>query len=193
MGAGMMNQMLRQNIDDAVAVLEKLGELEPRIEAAVGAIADALNSGAKLMACGNGGSAADASHLTTEFVCRFDHDRRPYPAISLAVHGGDLTAIGNDYSFEDLFARQVIAFGRPGDVLVAFTTSGNSENVLRALKAAKELGIKTVALLGGDGGRCAGLADIELIVPGRTTARIQEGHKFLLHTICEMVEEKLPA
>jgi D-sedoheptulose 7-phosphate isomerase len=111
--------------------------------------------------------------------------------MSLAVHGGDLTAIGNDYAFEEIFARQVNAFGRPGDVLAAFTTSGNSENVLRALMAAKELGIKTVAFLGGDGGKCSGLADTELIVPSRVTARIQEGHKFLLHTICEMVEQEL--
>ena len=172
-------------------MLQQLAGLEPQIEAASTIIADALLSGHKLLACGNGGSAADASHLTTEYVSRFNRERRPYPAISLATHGGDLTAIGNDYSFADLFARQVQAFGSPGDVLAAFTTSGVSENVVRALKTAKELNLKTIAFLGRDGGQCAGLADVELLVRGTLTARIQEGHKFLLHTICELVEEQL--
>jgi phosphoheptose isomerase len=189
---GRAHQVISANIAEATAVLQQLAGLEPQIEAASGIIADALLSGHKLLACGNGGSAADASHLTTEYVSRFNRERRPYPAISLATHGGDLTAIGNDYSFADLFARQVRAFGTPGDVLAAFTTSGVSENVVRALKTAKELNLKTIAFLGRDGGQCAGLADVELLVRGTLTARIQEGHKFLLHTICELVEERLP-
>jgi D-sedoheptulose 7-phosphate isomerase len=168
-----------------------LAELEPQVALAADAIATALLSGRKLLACGNGGSAADASHMTTEFVCRYSRDRRPYPAISLATHGGDMTAIGNDYAFDELFARQVRAFGQPGDVLVAFTTSGQSENVRRALVAAKEVGVLSIAFLGRNGGKCAGLADIELIVSGDVTARIQEGHKLLLHTICEIVEERI--
>ncbi len=172
-------------------MLEQLAGMESGIEAAADTIAAALLSGHKLLACGNGGSAADASHLTTEFVSRFDRERRAYPAISLAAHGGDLTAIGNDYSFADLFARQVQAYGRPDDVLVVFTTSGKSENIFRALGAAKDLSVKTIAFLGRDGGKCAGLADVELLVGSSITARIQEGHKFLLHTICELVEEQL--
>ena len=184
-------QVVSTNIADAKAVLVQVADLESSIEAAAEMIAAALLSGHKLLACGNGGSAADASHLTTEFVARFDRERRAYPAISLAAHGGDLTAIGNDYSFADLFARQVQAYGRPGDVLAVFTTSGNSENVVRALVAAKDLNVKTIAFLGRDGGKCAGLADVELLVGGKVTARIQEGHKFLLHTICELVEEQL--
>ena len=172
-------------------MLQQVAGLESQIEAASEIIADALLAGRKLLACGNGGSAADASHLTTEYVSRYNRERRPYPAISLAVHGGDLTAIGNDYSFADLFARQVRAFGNPGDVLAAFTTSGVSENVVRALKVAKELNLKTIAFLGRDGGRCVGLADVEFLISGTLTARIQEGHKFLLHTICELVEEHL--
>jgi len=171
--------------------LEQLADLESSIEAAAETIAAALLSGHKLLACGNGGSAADASHLTTEFVARFDRERRAYPAISLATHGGDLTAISNDYSFADLFARQVQAYGKPGDVLAVFTTTGNSENIVRALVAARDLSVKTIAFLGRDGGKCAGLADVELLVRGKVTARIQEGHKFLLHTICELVEEQL--
>ncbi len=188
---GRARQVVSTNIADARALLEQLAALESTIEAAAEMIAAALLSGHKLLACGNGGSAADASHLTTEFVARFDRERRAYPAISLATHGGDLTAIGNDYSFADLFARQVQAYGKPGDVLVVFTTTGNSENVFRALVAAKDLSVKTMAFLGRDGGKCAGLADVELLVRGKVTARIQEGHKFLLHTICELVEEQL--
>jgi phosphoheptose isomerase len=188
---GRARQVINTNMADARALLEQFAGLESQIEAAADSIAAALLSGHKLLACGNGGSAADASHLTTEFVSRFDRDRRAYPAISLATHGGDLTAIGNDYSFADLFARQVQAFGTPDDVLVVFTTSGKSENIFRALNAAKDLSVKTISFLGRDGGKCAGLADVELQVGGKITARIQEGHKFLLHTICELVEEQL--
>ncbi len=184
-------QVVTTNVADARAVLQQLLDLEGQVEAAAAIIAEALLSGHKLLACGNGGSAADASHLTTEFVARYDRERRAYPAISLAAHGGDLTAIGNDYSFADLFARQVQAYGRPGDALAVFTTSGNSENIFRALVAGKDLKLKTIAFLGRDGGECAGLADVELLVGGKKTARIQEGHKFLLHTICELVEERL--
>src|ERR1700749_3884899 len=122
-------QVLTANIAQATALLQQLTGLENQVEAAATTIAEAFLSGHKLLACGNGGSAADASHLTTEFVGRFDRDRRGYPAISLATHGGDIPAIGNDYSFADLFARQVQAYGKPGDVLVVFTTSGNSENI----------------------------------------------------------------
>jgi phosphoheptose isomerase len=186
-------QVVTTNIAAAQAVLQQLAGLEAQVEAASAIIAEAFLSGHKLLACGNGGSAADASHLTTEFVARYDRERRAYPAISLASHGGDLTAIGNDYSFADLFARQVQAYGSPGDALAVFTTTGNSENVFRALLAAKDQKLKTIAFLGRDGGDCARLADVELLVVGKATARIQEGHKFLLHTICELVDEQLLA
>ena len=188
---GIAAQVVSSNLNEAIATLQQAAALGVEIEGAARTISDALLKGQKLLACGNGGSAADASHLTTEFVCRFNRDRRPYPAISLAVHGGDLTAIGNDYAFDDIFARQVQAFGAPGDVLAVFTTSGNSENIVRALNAARKFELNTIAFLGRDGGRCAGLADIQLIVTSDVTARIQEGHKFLLHTICELVEEEL--
>jgi phosphoheptose isomerase len=186
-------QVVTTNIAAAQVMLQQLAGLEAQVEAASAIIAEAFLSGHKLLACGNGGSAADASHLTTEFVARYDRERRAYPAISLASHGGDLTAIGNDYSFADLFARQVQAYGSPGDALAVFTTTGNSENVFRALVAAKDQKLKTIAFLGRDGGDCAGLADVELLVAGKATARIQEGHKFLLHTICELVDEQLLA
>jgi len=186
-------QVVTTNIAAAQAVLQQLAGLEAQVEAASAIIAEAFLSGHKLLACGNGGSAADASHMTTEFVARFDRERRAYPAISLASHAGDLTAIGNDYSFADLFARQVQAHGKADDVLAVFTTSGNSENIFRALVVAKQLKLKTIAFLGRDGGECAGMAEVELSVGGKLTARIQEGHKFLLHTICELVDEQLLA
>ncbi len=186
-----MHGVLSHNIEQATEVFRSLLSLQREIETASLLIATALTSGHKLLACGNGGSAADSAHLTTEFVCRFDGDRQPYPAICLATHGGDLTAIGNDYHFTEIFSRQVEAFAQQGDVLVVFSTSGNSENVVRALQAARKKGIKSIALLGRDGGRCAKLATVELIVRSNITARIQEGQKLLLHTICEMVEHDL--
>lgn len=188
-----MPSILEQNVAGLRAVLDTLSPLQPAVDRAAELLADALLSGHKLLACGNGGSAADASHMTTEFVVRFQADRRPYPAISFTANGGDLTACGNDYSFDEVFARQVRAYGQRGDILFAFTTSGNSENVLRAIATAKREGIATVAFLGRTGGRTAGAADVELIVTDQVTARIQEAHKLLLHTICEMVEVRLHA
>jgi len=171
---------------DALTVLE-----EPLTRAAATALA-ALEAGHKLMLCGNGGSSSDAAHIAAEFVCRFTGDRRPYPALALGVDGGLLTAIGNDYQFSDAFSRQVHAFGQPGDVLIGISTSGQSRNVLAAIEEARRRGMITVSLLGRDGGFTKGAADIELIVPGASTARIQEAQKFLLHVLCEIVEEKLP-
>jgi D-sedoheptulose 7-phosphate isomerase len=129
--------------------------------------------------------------MSTEFVCRFMTDRRPFPAICLNAHGGDLTAIGNDYAFTQVFQRQVYAFGKPGDVLLAITTTGNSENIRLAIAAANDIGMTSIALLGRDGGACRGLATVELLVPGDVTARIQEAQKLLIHTICESVEPRL--
>lgn len=186
-----MEDALRRNTQELSTLLPQLVGLEKQLSEAAQLVGGALVSGNKLLACGNGGSASDASHLTTEFVSRFDRERRPYPAISLSAHGGDLTAIGNDYDFRDIFARQVKAFGNRGDVLVVFTTSGNSENVRRALVQAKSQGVVTIAFLGRDGGSSAGIADVELLVPGSKTARIQELHKILLHSLCETVEDNL--
>ena len=193
LGAQMCSSILEENIRQTKELFDTLTTLGDSVDHAAAALSKALLGGNKLLACGNGGSAADAAHLTTEFVCRFVKDRRPYPAISLVTQGGDLTAIGNDYGFDDIFGRQVEAFGQPGDVLMAFTTSGQSENVRRALVAAKKRRVTAIAFLGRDGGKCAGLAEIELLVKHSITARIQEAHKLLLHTICEMVEIDLAA
>lgn len=172
--------------------LEALPALDAVMQQVIDRVAACLTGGNKLLACGNGGSAADAGHLTTEIVCRFCDDRNPYPAICLNALGSDLTAIGNDYGFDEVFARQVHAFGKPGDVLIAYTTSGKSPNIIRALEEAKKRGVFSIAFLGKGGGKCKGMADIDVIVPGTTTtARIQEVHHFLLHVICEGIEQHL--
>lgn len=189
----MTGSLLSRNIHAASRLFETLRGFETQVSDTADRLIWTFQNGGKLLACGNGGSAADAAHLTTEFVCRFCQDRPPFPAICLATHGGDLTAIGNDYVFQDIFARQVQAFGQSGDLLMAFSTSGNSENVVRALHAAKDRGVSTVAFLGQDGGACAGLADLEMIVDSSDTARVQEAHKLLLHTICGMAEPQLQA
>ena len=186
------SKIFRDAIETAVATMRSLSALEEPLQRAAKLIEECLATGHKLLVCGNGGSAADAADFSTEFTCRFMHDRRPYPALNLAQGGSLTSAIGNDYGFEEIFARQVMAFGERGDVLVAITTSGNSRNVMRALEEARGLGLTSVALLGRDGGSTKAMADIEFVVPGDSTARIQEAHKFLLHVLCEIVEARLP-
>ena len=154
-------------------------------------VRDCLGRGCKLLACGNGGSAGDASDFTTEYVCRFMGDRQPFPAINLTADGSLLTAIGNDYGFEDVFARQVRGLGKAGDVVIAISTSGRSKNIIRALEEARRLKLQSIALLGKDGGDARGLATVDLVVPVQVTARIQEAHKFILHVICELVDPSL--
>lgn len=156
-------------------------------------IVDALAAGYKVLAAGNGGSAADALHLCEELVGRYKNNRRALPAISLAADGTALTCIGNDFGFDAVFARQVEALGAPGDVLVLFTTSGNSANLLLALEAAKARGLRTVAFIGRGGGKLKGLADAEWVVPSAIGARVQELHGWALHVILEVVEARLLA
>jgi len=187
-----MNTSFQTSLDELRHLLEASTALREPLEAAARCVADCLRAGGCLLVCGNGGSAAESAHLATEFTCRFCEDRRPFPAIALTVDGGLLTAVGNDYNFDQIFARQVRAFGKPGDVLLAFTTSGNSRNVLLALEEARACGLGTIAFLGKGGGKALGLAAIELLVPSQTTARIQEIHLFLLHALCEIVEQSLP-
>ncbi len=182
----------QKSLADARETMDALDGLEQPLVRAAGCVLEALKDGRKLMLCGNGGSSSDAAHIAAEFVCRFLGDRRPYPAMALGVDGGLLTAIGNDYEFTDCFSRQVHAFGQAGDVLIGISTSGKSRNILAALEAARRCGMHTIALLGRDGGFTKGAAEIELVVPGAVTARIQEAQKFLLHVLCEIVEEKLP-
>lgn len=177
-------------IHDATTTIESLRPLQAVHEHAAEVVGHCLLSGHKLLVCGNGGSAADAADFATEFACRFVTDRRPYPALNLTACGSLLTAVGNDYGYDEVFARQVRAFGQKDDVLVAISTSGNSKSIVSALAAANIAGLHTIALLGRDGGRAKGLAQMELIVPSNITARIQEAHKFLLHTLCEIAEAR---
>jgi D-sedoheptulose 7-phosphate isomerase len=152
----------------------------------------ALISGRKLLICGNGGSASDATHMATEFLCRLVEDRRPYPAISLTANGEFMTAVCNDYGADEIFARQVWGLGERGDVLIAFTSSGKSRNILRAIEEANRRGLESLCFLGRDGGFTKGVATLDLVVSGPSTARIQEAHKLLFHALCEMVEQGLP-
>jgi D-sedoheptulose 7-phosphate isomerase len=186
-----MTQLARA-IEDCIATLRPLAGLDEPLNRAAKMVLAGLTSGHKLLVCGNGGSASDATHLATEFLCRFREDRRPYPAISLTANGELMTAVCNDYGADEIFARQVWGLAEKGDVLIAFTTSGKSKNVLRALEEAKRKGIESLCFLGRDGGFTKGVATLDLLVPGNNTARIQEGQKLLFHVLCEMVEEKLP-
>lgn len=158
-------------------------------------IADSLRRGGKLLVCGNGGSAADAQHIAAELVGRLapGRERQPLPALALTTDTSALTAIGNDYGFEQLFARQVQALGRPGDALLGISTSGNSGNVIEAVRCARTLGMRSIALLGGEGGRLRALVDLAIVVPSAATARIQEGHITIGHILCDLVERMLAA
>src|ERR1039458_3816298 len=183
---------LQKAIDETVATFRGLTALEAPLNRAAKMVLACLTSGHKLLVCGNGGSASDATHFATEFLCRFMGDRRPYPAISLTANGEFMTAVCNDYHADEIFARQVWGLAEKGDVLIAITTSGKSKNILRALEEAKRMSVESIAILGRDGGFTKGVATIDLIVPGSVTARIQEAQKVLFHALCEMVEEKLP-
>lgn len=162
--------------------------LAPQVESAGFAILESLKNGGKLLTCGNGGSAADAMHLAEELVGRYHRDRRALPAICLNADPTAITCICNDYGYEKVFSRGIEALGKAGDVLVGFTTSGNSANVLAAFSAAKSLGITTILLAGKDGGKARGTCDHEIIVPSNSTARIQEIHTLVLHQWLEGVD-----
>ena len=161
------------------------------IAAAVRAMAACLKAGGKIMACGNGGSAADSQHFAAELLNRFEREREPLAAIALTTDTSTLTSIGNDYRFEDIFAKQVKALGRAGDVLLAISTSGNSPNVIEAMAVAHARGVRVVALTGKNGGKMAGLladGDVHLCVPASRTARIQEVHLLTLHCLCDGID-----
>jgi phosphoheptose isomerase len=181
----------QSSLKEVLETFQTLRTIEDDFSRAAEMVGECLKGGGKLLICGNGGSAADSAHIATEFTCRFKEDRRPYPAIALSADGGLLTAIGNDYGFQDIFSRQVWAFGKPGDVLIALSTSGKSRNVLSAIEEARRHQMKTIALLGKGGGFTAGAADVDLMIASSSTARIQEAHKFLLHILCETVESAL--
>jgi D-sedoheptulose 7-phosphate isomerase len=184
-----MTLSFRAQIDASCAVLQALAGQAQVVEQIAARVRDTVLAGHLLLTCGNGGSATDAQHLAEELIARYRSDRRALPALALTADSAVLTCIGNDFGYEQVFARQVEALARPGDLLLCFTTSGNSPNIVAALRAAQARGAGTVALLGKDGGAARGLADLELIVRSDDTARIQEAHLQALHFICEVVEE----
>jgi D-sedoheptulose 7-phosphate isomerase len=186
-----MSAIYQQNLDEHRALFAGLESLAEPVAQAAELMVGALSAGRKLMLCGNGGSAADSQHLAAEFTGRFINDRKPLAAMALSTDTSALTCIANDYCFDEVFYRQVMGLGIAGDCLLALSTSGNSKNVVRAVQAARDLKMHTVGLLGRDGGQLAALCEVAIIVPSATTARIQEAHIMIGHTLCGMVEESL--
>lgn len=188
------DRIAQQFADSAQTKLHAAGSMSEPIAAAVRAMAESLRADGKILACGNGGSAADAQHFAAELVNRFEKERPPLAAVALTTDSSTMTSIANDYSFEQVFAKQVHALGRPGDVLLAISTSGNSPNVLAAMAQARARGVRVVALTGKGGGKmAAALAadDIHLCVPADRTARIQEVHLLVIHCLCDGIDALL--
>lgn len=190
----MSQSLIEKEIRESIETKENLiRSFLPAIEKMGQLLVDVLRKGNFVLFCGNGGSACDASHIAAELVVRFKsgNDRKAIPALALSADQAVLTAGANDYGYDTIFERQVEAFGRPGDLLIALTTSGNSSNVLKAIEKAKSQSMKTITLLGGTGGKAKGLADSEIIVPSTVTARIQECHITIGHILCSVVEREL--
>ena len=189
-----MRDLILERIQDSIRVKTGLlenEELIQTVEALGRTIAAAVRKGNQLILCGNGGSASDALHFAGEVVGKFQKERDPWPAVVLNSDVAAMTAISNDYGYADVFARQARGLCRPGDVFVGISTSGNSENVINAVTAAKEKGAITAGLLGYDGGKLRDLVDYAIVVPCDVTARVQECHILLIHILCEMMEEML--
>ena len=177
--------------DEHLAVATALRPLAADVDRAVAIIAKSMAAGGALLVCGNGGSAADAQHITAELTGRFFRDRKPLRAMALHANTSSLTAIGNDYGYEEVFAREVCAHGRQGDVLMAISTSGNSRNVVRAVEAAREKRMAVIGLTGDQGGKIRDLCDVCIRVPSTSTPRIQECHILIGHAMCELLERIL--
>lgn len=192
--AALLGRVAAHFQESANLKLSALQTLSAPIVAAGTALADALRAGGKVLACGNGGSAADSQHFAAELLNRFERERAPLAAVALTTDTSTLTSIANDYAYEQVFAKQVRALGRRGDVLLAISTSGNSPNVVAAMHVARELGMRVVALTGNGGGRMASLvgpADVHVCVPHKVTARIQEVHLLVLHCLCDAIDHCL--
>ena len=189
------NKIIQAHFDESIAAKQAAKDaLIPELMSAGVLIADSLRTGHKILSCGNGGSAGDAQHFSSELLNRFEMERPPLPAIALTTDSSTLTAIGNDYSYDDIFSKQIKALGQKGDVLLAISTSGNSANVIRAIDAAQDRGMFVVALTGRDGGEMAAAlidSDIEIRVPSERTARIQEVHLLVIHCLCDLIDRSL--
>ncbi len=186
--------LIQKEIQESIELKNRVKEeLSEKIVEAAHALAECIKNGGKLLLCGNGGSAADAQHLAGELVVRLssDYTRSALPAITLSSNDYVLTACANDFGFEQVFSRQIEALGKPEDVLLCISTSGNSPNLITAANKAKEKKMKTVGLLGRDGGKLKELSDLSIVVPSKNTPRIQEIHIFICHILCELVEKEL--
>lgn len=187
-----MEEILKQSLADSIAAKEAFyKDHKEALFALVDMIIDSFAAGGKLLLCGNGGSAADAQHLAAEFVNRFLINRQPLPALALTTDTSILTSVGNDFSYDDIFAKQVQALGKKEDLFLGISTSGNSANVSRAVDTAQKIGMKTVILTGGSGGSLASQADLSLVVPSDKTPHIQECHLWIEHMVCWLVDERL--
>lgn len=187
-----MKELVQRELFESSAILQKSAEeIAESITEAVETILSALKNGKKILLCGNGGSAADAQHIAAEFVGRFQRERKALPAIALTTDTSILTSVGNDFGFDIIFSRQIEALGEKDDVLLVFSTSGESRNIVKAVEVAKPKGIKTIGFLGKDGGRLKGMVDIPIVIPSDTTSRIQEAHHVIGHSISNCVEKEL--
>jgi len=190
-----IKELIKQNFDESIAAKQRAAEfIQPSIEKAINVLTTAFKAGNKILICGNGGSAADSQHFAAEFTGRYEMERTPLPAIALTTDTSALTAIGNDYSFDVIFSKQVEALGSSGDILLGISTSGNSSNVIKAIEVAHNKGMKIITLTGKGGGKIAKLlkdTDVNVCVPVNRTARIQEVHLLVLHTICDAVDNIL--
>ncbi|MBW4052568.1 MAG: D-sedoheptulose 7-phosphate isomerase [Proteobacteria bacterium] len=188
---GHLSDIIQRGLEEHLELFRSLPSLAKEIERAASLICEALRSGRKLMLCGNGGSAADSQHIAAEMAGRFVKDRRPLAAVALSTDTSTMTCIANDYTFDEVFSRQVAGLGVRGDCLLAISTSGNSRNVIRAVQTARTAGVVAIGLLGKSGGALRDICDVPIVVPSQTTARIQEAHIFIGHTLCALIEEAL--
>lgn len=177
------------SLAESVRTLQALSTIRPAIDEAARLILDTLRHDKKLLICGNGGSAAEAAHFSTELVGRYQKNRASLPAIALSSDGSLVTCIGNDYGYDQIFARQIAGLARPGDLVVALTSSGNSANIVSALHEARKLELNSIAFLGRSGGKAKGLATVDLIMPSESGAACQEAHLFLIHHFCELIDK----
>jgi len=182
--------VLTKCLNEHIETAKKMQELLPFVEDAARLSIESLKSGGRVLICGNGGSAADAQHIAAELSGRFKKERTSLAGIALTVDTSALTAIGNDYGFEKIFSRQVEAYGREGDTLIAISTSGNSKNVIEAIESAKKLGLNIITLSGKDGGKMKSLGDVNIVIPSNNTPRIQEMHIMVGHMICALIDKE---
>jgi len=183
-----MEEKIRHAIDESIAVHNRLYDVIPQVRTAAEMMTQCIAAGGKVMFAGNGGSAADAQHLAAELVNKFLRQRSPLPGLALTTDTSALTAIGNDFSFDEVFSKQIQALGRKGDVFLGISTSGNSANIIKALSVARGMGLSTIALT-GQGGRMGEMADCTIAVPSGLTPRVQEAHILIGHILCEIIEE----